>query len=322
MTNRLRWPIALATAGGMAAGIWTLGVVGLAALVEAAARLGAGGFAALCAMSLLLMVVLGAAWLAVLPAAGGDRLGLFAWARTAREASSDILPFAQLGGLVVGSRTLTAAGLPAVPVYASMIVDLTTEMGSQAVVTLFGVVVLAGRLAAGNAAMAGGVWIGAAIGIGTLASFAALQRPLLSLGAAMLAKLAPDADLPLAPLRAELDALYARRGRIALSLLLNLAGWLLSAGIGWATLAMMGTAVPFGRMLALESLIFAVRTAAFAIPGAIGVQEAAYLLLAGLFGIDPHAAVARSLVKRARDVAIGVPALILWQAREWRMRPA
>jgi putative membrane protein len=322
MTARLRWPIVLATVGGVAAGVWTIGTVGLAALARAAAALGPGGFVALCAMSLLLMIVLGAAWLAAMPGAGIARLGLFAWARTAREASNDILPFSQIGGLVIGMRTLTAAGLPSVPAAAAMIVDLTTELASQGVVTLFGLAVVGERLMAGEAAVGAAAWTGAALALAMLGGFVVLQRPLLSLAGRVAARVAPDARLPFAAVRAELDAIYARPRAIAASLLLNLAGWVLSAAIGWATLAMMGTPVPFARMLALESLIFAVRSAAFMIPGAIGVQEAAYLLLSATFGIDPHATVALSLVKRARDVAIGVPVLLVWQAREWRPRPA
>ncbi len=55
-----------------------------------------------------------------------------------REAVSDLLPFSQIGGIVIGTRTLTTAGIPASEVYASLVVDMTTEMGAQLVFTLFG----------------------------------------------------------------------------------------------------------------------------------------------------------------------------------------
>ena len=71
-------------------------------------------------------------------------------------------------------------------------------------------------------------------------------------------------------------------------------------------------------MLAIEALVFAVRSIAFVVPGALGVQEGAYLLIAPLFGLDPQAAIALSLLKRARDVTIGLPALVAWQAGEGR----
>jgi len=66
----------------------------------------------------------------------------------------------------------------------------------------------------------------------------------------------------------------------------------------------------------IESLLYAIRTVAFAIPNAVGVQEGAYILLGGSFGLTPEMGLALSLLKRARDLAIGLPALGVWQALE------
>lgn len=317
MSDRLRWPIALVIVGGLAIGLWTVGRVGLVALAEAALRVGPGGFAIVCAISVVILLLLGAAWAAAMPSAGFRRMPLFAWARATREASSDMLPFSQLGGIVVGARTLTVGGLPAVPVFAAMIVDMTAEMAGQIVVTLYGLWVLAETLIGGGE-VGTAAWAGAGMAVATLAAFVVFQRPLLALVGRFADRLLPDAQLPFVAIRAELDRLYADRRPVALSFALNLMAWLVSALLAWVTLRLMGAEVSVGRAVALESLIFAVRSAAFLIPGAIGVQEAAYLVLAQAFGIDPQAAVALSLVKRARDVAIGVPTLIAWQAWEWR----
>ena len=51
-------------------------------------------------------------------------------------------------------------------------------------------------------------------------------------------------------------------------------------------------------------------------PNALGVQEAAYAVLAPLFGVGADVGLAISLIKRARDIAIGIPVLLLWQALE------
>jgi hypothetical protein len=48
------------------------------------------------------------------------------------------------------------------------------------------------------------------------------------------------------------------------------------------------------------------------------VQEVAYALAAPLFGLPPESALALSLAKRARDVAIGLPTLLCWQFAEAR----
>ena len=58
------------------------------------------------------------------------------------------------------------------------------------------------------------------------------------------------------------------------------------------------------------ALVQAIRGAAFAIPGALGVQEGGYLLLAPLAGLTPDAALALSLAKRARELLLGLPGLL------------
>jgi hypothetical protein len=69
-------------------------------------------------------------------------------------------------------------------------------------------------------------------------------------------------------------------------------------------------------VLAVESLMYALRNLGFALPAGLGVQEASYVLLGPLFGVQPSQALALSLLRRARDLVIGVPVLLLWQARE------
>ena len=54
------------------------------------------------------------------------------------------------------------------------------------------------------------------------------------------------------------------------------------------------------------------------VPSGLGVQEGAYALLGPLFGLPADAALALSLLKRARDLAIGIPLLLGWQVIESR----
>jgi putative membrane protein len=323
MTAKLRWPIALATLIGLVVALWAMGSVGFAALASAALRMGIGGFGAFCAASLVLSGILGGAWWASMPGRPYRELPLFGWARMAREGANDLLPFSQIGGLVVGGRTLTGAGLPAPRVYAAMVVDLSTEMASQVAVTLFGVATLGSLLLdQSRHRVAPLAWIGVAVSIAVTVAFILLQRPMLKLAGALAAKLLPESALSMARLHEELADIYARKGAVALSFLLNLAGWLYAAALAAMVLAMIGAPIALWRVVALESLIFALRGAAFVVPGAIGVQEAGYVLLGPLVGLDAEAAVALSLIKRARDVAIGLPSLIAWQIREVRARPA
>ncbi|NIJ33120.1 lysylphosphatidylglycerol synthase domain-containing protein [Sphingomonas oligoaromativorans] len=323
MTSHLRWPIALATLAGLGAAIWAIGSVGFSALAHAALRMGAGGFLLFCVGSLALSAILGAAWLASMPGQPLRQWPLFTWARMAREGANDLLPFSQVGGLVVGARTLTGAGLPGARVYAAMVVDLTTEMAGQVVFTLFGLAVLGSVLVDGTQHnVAPLAWVGAGVTIAMTGAFILLQKPMLKLAGALAEHLLPNAHISLDRLHAELSDIYRRRGAVAMSFLLNLLGWLAASLLGALALMLIGDPIPVWRVIALESLIFAIRAAAFVIPGAIGVQEAGYVLLGPLLGLDPQAAVALSLIKRARDIVIGLPSLIAWQANEMRPRRA
>ena len=317
--DRLRWPIALATIAGLAAAVWAMDKVGFAGLLHAIDRMGWTGFLAFCAASLILSLILGAAWWVSMPGQPIARLPLFAWARIAREGANDLLPFSQVGGLIVGARALTRHGLPQARTYAAMVVDLTTEMASQAAVTLFGVAALASILINGNRHHVGpAAWIGVGISIAITAAFIVLQRPMLKLAGGLAEKMLPNAPIAFDRLHEELSDIYAHKGAVALSFLLNLAGWLYAALLASMALHLIGDPIAFWRIVALESLIFALRGAAFVIPGAIGVQEAGYVLLGPLVGLGPEAAVALSLIKRARDVALGLPALVIWQALDLR----
>jgi hypothetical protein len=69
----------------------------------------------------------------------------------------------------------------------------------------------------------------------------------------------------------------------------------------------------WSESLLLESLGQAIRGAGFAIPGALGIQEGGYLLLAPLAGMPPSAALALSLAKRTRELLLGLPGLLYLQ---------
>jgi hypothetical protein len=62
----------------------------------------------------------------------------------------------------------------------------------------------------------------------------------------------------------------------------------------------------------------AARSAGFMIPGALGVQEAALLAVGGLVGLPVETAMIIAVVKRLRDIVIGVPGLLVWQWTEGR----
>ena len=310
----------LATLAGLAAAIWAFGTIGFGNVLAVAGRIGPGGFLLYCLWSLGVFTILGASWLAVAPGAALDRLGSFTWARLVREAVSDLLPFSQIGGIIVGVRTLTAGPVPAFRVYASFVVDMSTEMAAQLVFTLFGLAMMITMLTTGGDAVALRPMIlgGTAVMIAVMVMFFAGQRPALGLAGRIAQHFLPGSLAATTSVTDELRRIYARPWRVAAGFGLNLAAWVGTALGSWIVLRMMGSPISIWSVLTIESLIFTLRSVAFAIPGALGVQEAAYALIGPLFGLPPEAALALSLAKRARDLTLGLPTLLAWQISEAR----
>lgn len=311
----------LATLVGLALAAWALRSVDLAAVSALARRLGWAGALAYLTYSVGLFVLLGGAWLAVARGEPVRRLPLFTWARLVREAVAELLPWSQLGGLVFGARTLARAGVPGPRLYASMTADMMTEMASQFLFTLFGMAMTASLLfGGGGAALRPTVVAGAAV-LAALLGIVVNQRRLLALAARAAHRLIPAAGRAIAEVEAELARIYAEPRRVAASFALNLAGWVASGAGTWLLLRLIGAPLPLVWALAIEALISTVRSAAFAVPGALGFQEAAYVMLGPVFGLPAETAVAVSLAKRARDVAVSVPVLLTWHLLDGRADP-
>jgi putative membrane protein len=282
-------------------------------------QLGWGGFLAYCAYSVGVAGLLGAAWAASAPPLPIiANLVRFTWARLVREGASDILPFSQIGGLYIGTRMLIARGMPARLVNASALIDMTTEMAGQVVFTLFGIAGFVVLRSGHDASLLMPILIGTGVMVALMAAFFAAQRWALGVGQALLTRMMPSAGNGIGDISTELTRIYGNRWRVVLALLFNIAGWVASAAGAWIALRLMGVGLPLLNVLVIESLIFVLRSVAFAIPGGLGVQEAAYALLGPLLGLPLPAALALSLAKRVRDLTIGAPALVAWQIDEAR----
>lgn len=318
--TRVAWSALVATLLGIAAAAWAIHGVGVGILLGAVRRIGPLGFLLYVLTTLPSFVALGFAWASGMRGGARD-VGAFAWARAVREAASDLLPFSQIGGLVLGTEALVAAGVDRTAAYVATIVDLSTEMVAQLVLTLFGLSILAALLK--GAADRGHLHHVAIVGVagmaGLIAAFLLLQRPALRLAARLAGRLLPAAGDAIDAVRAELIAFGERPAALVAPFLWNLAAWLLTILSSWVALTLLGATLPPLDVLALETLIFALRSGAFLIPGALGVQEAGYVLLAPAFGIDAETALALSLVKRARDLGIGALVLAIGGSR-WRAR--
>ncbi len=315
----------LAAMVGVAAMAALVGYFGAGAVMRSLLAVGGAGFGAICAIHLALIAVMGLAWRMLLP---GVSSGKVMWARLVRDSGAEALPLSQVGGYVLGARALTLARVPGTLAVASTIVDVTLEFVAQLAYTALGLVWLV-RLQP-DSEVATPVLLGLAVAAAAAAAFVLMQRR--GFGyfdriARMLGRgWAERSAAGAAALHAALAGIYRHRSRLWANCALHLACWIASTVEAWLALRFAGEPLPFGAVLALESLLYAIRTAAFMVPQAVGVQEGAYILLGAAFGMTPEMALALSLLKRARDLAIGLPAIGVWQAIEssrlWRRRAA
>jgi putative membrane protein len=309
-----------ALVAGLALLTVVVAVVGYRSVLAAIERAGVAGFAAYTLYWPLVILALGGAWFAVAPGLGPKGLGILIWARLLREAGSDILPFAQVSGFLLGASVGRTEGIAEDLVVASTIADVTAELSAQVLYTLLGVALLASQLRGGPGA-APLVWpIVGALGFLVFAAiaFGLVQGRSVTWLGGLAKRWWPDSVSRADAVRACLDAIYRRPFRLLAALALHTLGWV-GSGLGsWIALQFMDAHAPLWAVLAVESLMYAARGLAFILPGGLGVQEGAYVLLAPLFGLQPADLLAVSLLRRARDLVVGVPVLLIWQAREGR----
>lgn len=308
------FPVLAVIAGisAMVALVWRLGA---AAVFHSLIAIGPLGYGSVCLIHVALIALMGLAWWALLP---GTKPWVAVWGRFVRDAGSEVLPLSQVGGYVLGTRALALAGVPATRGAASTIVDVTLEFVGQLAYTALGLVWV---LHLHSEGIAPGLVVAGLAGASLLAvAFVVVQRRGVRyadriariLGQGWAERTAAGATA----LHNALEAIYRRRGGLWSSFLLHFLCWVLSASEVWVALAFAGQPISFGSALVIESLVYALRTAAFVVPNAMGVQEGAYVLLGGVFGLSPEMALALSLLKRARDLTIGVPVLAWWQVIE------
>jgi putative membrane protein len=298
--------------------------IGLDSVAHAVASVG-WGIALVIVVRAATVSVAGVGWWMLFPPKARPQLGTCVILRFVREAANVLLPMAQVGGDLIGAGLLTLYAVPGALAAASVIVDILIQAATQFLFAAIGLLVLVALGA--DATVARIAAIGLTLGGLLLAGFYLAQRRggqrLLRL---VITRLAGDRQWrvlgTIDAVYQNLAAIYAARSDLVGSFVVHLAGWIIGVAEVLIVFACMGHPVSLAEALIIESLLHAIRGAAFAIPGALGAQEGGLVLLCAIFGIPPEQAIALSLVKRAADVALGVPGLIGWQMLEWgRLMP-
>ena len=315
----MKFGVILAAILGLAAATAIVGWFGFSAVFADLARLGWRSFGFLCLYTALPFLLLGTAWFVLDPAAPLGRWPVFIWARIIRDAGSELLPFSHVGGFVFGARAAVLQGVSSTTAFATTIVDVTTETIAQLGFAGLGFGMLLIRLGDARGAhggLIGSAIIGLALSAAGAAIFIVLQRRGGGTAEKLAARFLPGAAAQTAQVGKALAALYDNPWRIGLAVAIHLAAWVASAVGVWLALRLAGVEISLAGLLAIESLVAAARSAAFVAPMGIGVQEATYAVVGPLFGLGPDLSLALSLLRRARDLATGVPALLIWQGLE------
>ncbi len=261
------------------------------------------------------------AWRVLLP--GGKRPSLAAMTANVwvRESINGLLPVARIGGEVASYRLLRGEGVRPAAAAASLMVDMAIGILSQLAFALLGLALLATQ-------GAGVGWQGLAAGmLGGLVlagGFVLAQRSnLLSKVAGALNAVAAGRFEAFTAHSARIDRMARRLWRskaaIGLCFLWQLLGWVAGALEIWLALYFLGHPVDWSTALAIEAMIQALSSAAFLVPGALGLQEAGFLGLALLLGLPAEAGAALAIARRIRDLVVFLPGLAAWVWAEKRI---
>lgn len=308
---------AAAATAGLAVIVYLLLDAGIAGIAEALTTVG-WGIIAIAAFELVPLMVKARAWRTVLRAESELSYRDVLAARWIRQSVSQLLPVAQVGGDLVGARVIYLRGAGAAVAGACTLVDMTLGAVSQVLCTIVALVVL---LAAGEGTLfAQPALIASLVFAAGLAAFLRQQqRDPFAMIARALSRCRARFGAVLADAQGLDEALvrvYRRRRTVFQSLMWQLAAQILAAGEIVILSFFLGVDISLGDAFVLQTVTRGFRLAVFFVPGGYGVQEGSLVLLAVALGFDPDFGLVVALLKRAREMIVGAPAVLVWYRYE------
>ncbi|WP_207539091.1 lysylphosphatidylglycerol synthase domain-containing protein [Sabulicella rubraurantiaca] len=314
--NRLGLILAL---GGFALAVAVIAAQDLSAVGALLAAAGPG--LVLVALAHLPSMVLNAwAWAVLMPGRTRPSLLAMTFNVWVRESVNGLLPVGRIGGELASFRLLRGQGVPPAPAAGGLLMDVALSILSQLAFALLGLALLA---AGGGAVGWGGLLLGFAGGAALGGLFIAAQRlALFGRMAAGLNRIAAGRLEAFAAHSARMDRYVRRAWRrpraIALCFLWQFVAWVAGALEIWTAFQVLGADLGFAEALVIEALIQALSSAAFLVPGALGLQEAGFIGLGALVGLDPATSAALAVSRRLRDLLLYLPGLAAWALWERR----
>lgn len=311
--------VAIALAAGLVAAVYLVWAIGFQPVMAAIARAGFGGLAILCVYALVVFVALAWAWAVLLPVTHRRSIGDFYMGRLVRDSIAEVSPFSPVGGMVAAARLMVLRGMNGAYAAASVAADATTEAMAQVAFLAFGLGLglTQFRHLDGSGTLTVSMTVLLLLAVPGIALLIFLQRRGAGFAERIAARFFPQAAQGVSFHTAITD-MYDSRSRLAASAAFHLLGWIGAGGGTFLSFWLVGGNISILNAIALEALLSTIRSLAAFVPAAIGVQEAGYAMLAPLFGLPAEMGLAVSLLKRAREIALGVPALLYWQSVEGR----
>jgi len=305
-TFALLWP--LLVVGLLIAGLMSSGLRSL--VVEAVVKIGPWAVLATLPGQILAVLLCAAALRALRP--GVSFAGCLG-SRLLRDAGDNLLVFFPGLGEIIGARALVLAGGRNRTAITASILDKISETLAQLPYIALALVVLWRNWPRDN-------W-------GFSIPYPALLAAALGVVAVILAVVAVGRRksvwtwAPLRRLREEwvllVEEFHARKSSLPLATCFHFFAWIMGGLQFWMAGNALGMNITIFEAIAIESIAYAGRAAAFFIPAGLVMQEAA-LVAGGLaFGLAPEQSLALALVLRLRDVVFGLP-LLAWPAYEFR----
>jgi putative membrane protein len=318
MSNRFR----LLPAGFALAGVAIVtGLViyfGAGDVLRALTSVKISGFVEYIASQLGIVLGLGLCWRMLLRSRMRGSYWLCTWGRMVRDATGEFLPFSQVGGYVLGARVITLGGVNVADAAASTLADITTEFLAQLVFIAVGLDILARKAPASGlfVPVGAGLAVAAVMAVGLILAQQGGSKIFRRIATKIAGSAGEGAALQMDKLQASLDTIYSARDRLAWSAFFHLVCWFGTATASYVGFHALGVPLSYLDAICIEAMLHAIMALAFFVPGRVGIQEAAYTLLGGIFGIPPDIALSLSLLRRARDFVIAVPVLLVWQGIE------
>ena len=311
--------VAIALLAGLVAAIYLIWAIGFDAVIASIARAGFGGLGLLCLYALVVFVSLAFAWFFILPPPARRPVAELYVARLVRDSIAEISPFSPVGGMVAAARLMVLKGMNAGYAAASVAADATTEAMAQVVFLAFGLGLgfTQFRHLRGSGPLTEAMLVVLLLAVPGIALLIFLQKRGAGLAEKIAARFFPQVRDGVS-FRIAIEELYDSPSRLAASAALHLVAWIGAGGGTFIAFRLVGGQVTLLNAIALEALLCTIRSIAAFVPAAIGVQEAGYAMLAPLFGLPAEMGLAVSLLKRAREIVLGVPALLYWQTIESR----